>query len=154
MLPIMAGTISFGCIVCHKTNWNNLRASKEWLWSDKCHVISPSNIVAPYFVISIKDDHSKNWKPYPWKSGQMSSRNLMIRHEPQSPILNVYYKSYQLPTDLMYRIITFFTIGFTLQHQMMQNGEKRVKSSSVDVAQKMGVMQGGVFACYLYICGI
>ena len=31
----------------------------EWLWSDTFNVISPSNIVAPCFVISIKDDHSK-----------------------------------------------------------------------------------------------
>jgi hypothetical protein len=48
---------------------------KEWLWSRKYHVIVPSNVQSPCFVVSIKDDSSKVLETLPIEEMAQSFTN-------------------------------------------------------------------------------
>ena len=49
-----------------KTNIKSVLLT-EWFWSDVFHVVHPSNIVAPCFVVSIKKDTSKILETLPFE---------------------------------------------------------------------------------------
>ena len=54
----------------------------EWLWSSEYHVIVPSNVKSPCFVVYIKDNSSKTWRHCPLKSGTKLFKNM------QSSLIN------------------------------------------------------------------